>query len=348
MQFLEVYGIKKISEYYHKLESQKRTNETFHSIKDLFASNHLYVVTIFAFIVGAGLTFPVIWLELKLDIFNFDHIDWINIFLYVLALIVLVGLEFYFLFLLGFYSIAFHIYHLQHIEEMGNGHIDDEEFLRVFSRTIMELPEPKENTRKYNINHHEISNRDIVIFSILYKVKVVVSNFVLKFVARKVLTRTSFRVYSPYIATVGTGAWDAFVLYKSIKYSQYKIMVRYTIDQLLKHQEILFQDDNNIKAILARYYHYSEYNNNFDYFLASIYSIRPFEYDKEMYLAQDVFDKCSPKLLSLLYSFKAEINSRREKEIIRQLGITEEIKKIRNALKAGNTTYLNEYILQMT
>jgi len=230
------------------------------------------------------------------------------------------------------------------MKEIRSKHITDEAFLRVFSRTIMELPEPRENTRRYNINHHEITNRDIVVFSLFYKLKVVVSNFVLKFIARKVLTRTSFRLYSPYVAMVGTGVWDAFVFYKSIRYSHYKIMVRYTIDQLLIYKRELMLQDENIKAILSRYYYYSEYNNNLDYFLGTLQKQKPFAFSKEEYLDENVFKKCTQKLLVLLFCFKVEIHSKREKDIIKKIGNAEEFKRLRRALKEGNIEYIREYV----
>ena len=343
MSVLEEFGISKIQKYYSRLQQKKQVS-SFQTISELFASKHIYFVTFLAFLVGAILTFPIIWLELKYEIFNFEHINLEHIGIYVLALILLVGLEFYLLFLLGFYSIAYHLYHLHFIEEIGEHNLSEDEFLRTFSRTIMELPEPKHHNNTYNIQHHNISNRDIILFSLLYKLKVIVSNFLLKFVARKLLTRSSFRVYTPYIATLGTGIWDAFVLYKSIRYSQHKIVIHYVINQLLAHHKETLSQENNLKAILARYHYLSQYSYNFDYILTTLQEVCPINYTQEEYLEEDVFRNCSPELLVLLFSFKAEFHTGQERKLIATYVDKKRLKTLRKAIKKADLSTISSYL----
>jgi hypothetical protein len=344
MKFLEVFGINKIEEYYKKIENRNKNAKKYFSIESLFSSSHLKFMVFLAFLIGFGLTIPLIWLELKLDIFNFSSINYLNLTIYLFSLTILIFLEFYLLFILGFYTIAYIIYHLKYFDEMHISAITQCDFLALFSRTIMELPEEKEKGEKFNINHHELSNKDLLIFSLFYKMKVVASNFILKFLSKRILTRSSFRVYSPYIAAVGTGAWDAFVFHKTIKHAKYKIMVRYTIQQLIVHKKSLITNEHNIKAILARYHHYSEYNNNLSYLLSTISQYTEIDYTKDDYLDEKTYIQCNKNLLILLFSFKESIHNKYERKLINSIASISQIKVLRTALSSGDIKYINTFI----
>ena len=339
MKILEDWGTKKIQIFYKYLQ---KNPTKFTSATELFKSKKLIYFSAIAFMIGFVLTIPIIYIELKFDIFNIDDMNMENILFYVFIFTVLVFFEFYLLFLLGFHMIAYYIYNFYHINNRVMSDVTEKEFLGMLSRTIMELPEKSEE--KYNIGHHKNQNVDLIAIGILYKLKVVVSNLLLKLLARRVLARTAFRLYTPYIAAVGTGVWDAIIFYKTIKHSQYKIMVRYTILLLLDRKKDELMKSENVKAILLRYHHYSEYNNNFDFLLSEIHKETSFNYEKESFLEEDVRSKCNQKLLLLLYSFKEKMHTKEENEKVRGIWDSDLLKEIRTALKNGDTAYLESFI----
>ena len=339
MQIFEAWSIRTIEKYYALHEGSQ---PVYDSLKALFTSTRLRYFTVFAFLIGFVLTIPIIYMEIHWKVFAFDTVSMENLLRYFFWLTVLIVIEFYLLFALGFYLLSYYIYHIYHMYRDEVGYIKEEAFLAMLGRTVMELPE--KNIVKFNVDHQEHSDRERLMWALLYKIKVVLTNVVLKFAMKKILTRTSFRVYSPYVAALGTGAWDAFVFYKTAKESHYKITVRFVILYLLAHKRELLLKEVHLKAILARYFYYGEYNNNFDFFLTKLYEIQPFHYTKEEYLAASVIQKSDPELLLLLYAFKEKMHGKREKEITRSLEQDAELLRLRSAFRSGDLAYLYAYV----
>jgi len=335
----ETWGIKTIEKFYEKHD---RSTVRYVSLKALFASKILNYFTVISFLIGFFLTIPIIYMEINWQVFEFDTVSASDLFWYVIWLTVLVFLEFYLLFMSGFYILSYYIYHIYHIYNDEVGYIKEEAFLAMLGRTVMELPE--KNIVKFNINHKEHSDTDRLIWAMLYKVKVVLTNVVLKFTMKKILTRTSFRIYSPYIAALGTGAWDAFVFYKTAKESHYKITVRFVILYLLKHKIDFLLRDEHIKLILARYLYYGEYNNNFDFLLTKLYTHKTFSYNKEDYLNISIVKSSNKKFLLLIYAFKEKMHGKIEKNIYKDINNENQIKVLKKAFQSGDLDYLYKYI----
>ncbi|MEA2047734.1 MAG: hypothetical protein U9O64_04725 [Campylobacterota bacterium] len=341
MNILENWGMKKIEVFYEKWDTQNYFTSTEH----LFKSPVLRYGTFVAFVIGFVLTLPIIYMEIEWKIFDLNAFNPLNALFYGIGLLVLICLEFYLLFLLSFYLLSYYFYHLYHISPQENM-MQERAFIAMMSRTVMELSEG--HVQKFNIDHKELNDKQIALLALVYKMKVVVTNAVLKFVAKKALTRTSLRLYTPYVAALGTGLWDAFVFYRVIKDAQYKIMVRYTIRYLLEHKKYLVSQEYNIKAILSRYYHYGEYNNNLDYLLEEIYRCKVFDYKKTDFLKDEVYEKCDEDFLLLLFAFKEKIHSQKERKIIQRINKNKTIKSIRKALQQGDMAYLKGYIDRLT
>lgn len=340
MKILEDYGMQQIKYFFNII--QKKDLRSYLSVQELFKSMQIYYITTVAFLIGFILTVPCIWIEIEYDIFNTDSLNYTHIFYYSLYLVLTIFIEFYLLFNLGFYTIAYYVYHLQKIDDIDALHLKRDEFLSLFSRTIMELPEHQQTT--YSIKHSEITNIDIVAVGLLYKAKVIISNFVLKIVFKKLLARSTFRVYSPYVAAVGTGFWDAYVFYKTIKHSQYKITVRYAIEYILQNRRDIFANEDNIKAVLAKYYRHSEYNNNFEYLLNEISKENSVEYSKESYLDENIYKNCNQRLLILLFCFREKLYTLKERREIKKIGNSEKILKLKAHFKDGDTENIKKYI----
>jgi hypothetical protein len=344
MNSLEIWGISKIKELFYKIDDK----HYYHSIEELFSSNKIWLYTFLAFLVGLLLTIPIIYIEIEWHIFKYDTFDLKSIIIYTLWLTILILLEFYTLFILSFKLLAYYFYHLYKINnqhKIDYPSIEEKDFVAMLTRTVMEFSHGYEEN--FNVNHKEVKNRDIFIIGILYKLKVVISNFILKFIAKKILTRTSLRLYTPYIASIGTGLWDAFIFYKVIKNTHYKIMVRYSILYLIRKDINYILTDNHIKAILARYYYYGEYNNNISYLLHSIYQINKFSFSKEEYLKQDILDKIPKEFIIFLFATKDTLLSIKERRLIKDINQNNSLQKLQNAFRKGDYNYIMRYVDNM-
>ncbi|MEA2028998.1 MAG: hypothetical protein U9N49_08485 [Campylobacterota bacterium] len=334
MKILEDWGIAKVN-YFYRWFAKNQTKH-YDRIDTLFHAKIIYLPIFLAFVIGFVFTLPIIFFELLLDVFNQPTLQSVTI--YLLVTTASVFLEFYFLFLLGFITLAYYIHHLYLIDE-EHWHISQEEFVATLVRSVMELPEKK--IINYNLNPYEYQETRIILLSLIYKAKVILTNMIAKFIVKKALSRSSLRIYSAYVAALVTGIWDALIFLKTIRESRYKIMIRFMILYLVEHKKELLLEDQSIKIILFRYYYFGEYNNNFDRLLQEIYSLKAFEYEKDIYLNSS---PSNSKLLALLFAFKFRTFSSKERAIMQEFDILQEVKTLRKMIKKSNIKSLQEYI----
>ena len=340
MKIFETWGVHKIIYFF---EIHQKSKHHYHHINELFTSKRNYYFSMVAFFIGMLMTLPIIYVEVEYDVFNMHHMNLEIIWGYIALVVLFVFLEFYLLFLLGFYLLSYQLYHVLEIYKKSHIHtMEDREFLAMLVRTVMELPEPE--IVRYDINHKENGDQEWFMWAFFYKLKVVMTNFILKFIVKKALTRSSLRLYTPYVATLGTGAWDGIIFYRTIKDSQYKIVVRLILLYLLEHKSILLSQENYIKAILIRYFHYGEYNNNFDYLLSEIYAISSFDYVVLDIVKEDILKEVNNSFLLLLYALKEKKYTKKEKLIIEQLSNKEEFNLLKKSLRRADFNYLYNYI----
>jgi len=337
MKILEEWGIKKVEFFYGWFAAKETKN--YKNIDALFHSKVINLPIVLAFIIGFVFTLPIIFFELLLDIFTQPTLQ--SVTLYLLVTTASVFLEFYFLFLLGFITLAYYIHHLYLIDK-AHWHISQEEFVATLVRSVMELPEKK--IIKYNLNPYEYQEARILLLSLIYKAKVILTNMVAKFIVKKALSRSSLRIYSAYVAALVTGIWDALIFVKTIGESRYKIMVRFMVLYLLEHKKELLLEEQSIKMILFRYYYFGEYNNNFDRLLQEIYSLKAFEYEKETFLNAL---PSHTKLFALFFAFKFKTFTSKEKALMQAFDILQEVKTLRKMIKKSEMSSLQEYIKAM-
>ena len=336
MKVFEHWGVEKLLTY---LSLHQKQDTPYRDINALFDTKKIYLFSFFAFLVGLLMTIPIIYMELEYHIFSFDTVSVWLLVGYLVVFLFFVFLEFYLLFLLGFYLLSYFIHHLVILyNEKHTEHIQEKGFLMMLVRTVMELPEP--DIIRYNINHKEDKDNALLVWTLLYKLKVIMTNLVLKFVAKKAFTRTSFRLYTPYIAALGTGLWDGIVFYKTMRHSQYKLMVRLVVIYLWEQKKALLMQESYTKVLLARYFYYGEYNSNLDYLLTQIYETQAFTYSSEAYKEEESLHKVDKNFIALLYALKEKRYTKKEREVIAMLGIKEQERVISKALKRGDFTYL--------
>jgi len=329
MQRLSQWGISKVY-FFYNLSKRKRK---YSSIRELFNSKIIYIPIFLSFLTGFIFTFPIVYFEISLSENNFYQL-----FSYFVVMIISVFLEFYFLFLLSFATLAYYTYHIYQINQDKYG-ISEYEFVSSLVLTVMELP--PEKIINYNLNPYEYVQHRVILFSIIYKAKVMMTNFVAKFILKKALSRTALRGYSAFIAMPITGLWDAIIFHSTISKSKYKIIVRIIALMLLKERLNLLE--SNIKLILYRYYYFGEYSNNLDFLLSNLYQNSKFDYSKEEYLNLNISEK-SQKLLALLFSFKESQFSPIEKEIMKKNKIFDEVKVLKKSIKYVELDSIRTYI----
>ncbi len=329
MQRLNKWGMSKVY-FFYNLSKKKRN---YSSVKELFNSKIIYIPIFLSFLTGFIFTFPIVYFEISL----YDN-NLYQVFSYFIIMLISVFLEFYFLFLLGFATLAYYTYHIYQINKDKYG-ISEDNFLSSLVLTVMELP--AEKIINYNLNPYEYVQHRVILFSLIYKGKVMMTNFVAKFILKKVLSRTALRGYSAFIAMPITGLWDAIIFHSTISKSKYKIIVRIIILILLKDKLNILK--SNVKLILYRYYYFGEYSNNLDFLLSNIYKNSKFFYSKEEYLNLNILEN-NQKLLAILFSFKESSFSPIEKDIMKKNKIFDDVKALKKHIKYVELDSIRTYI----
>jgi hypothetical protein len=332
LNHLEIWGLKKVTTFY-KLFSKPTTHYT--TIEKLFHAKIHYVPLMLAFSIGVVFTLPIVMYEVYFGIEM--HLE--SLLQYTLIIVLSVTLEFYFLFLLGFATLG---YYIANLHTLNREHRLGSNTLRSsLVRVAMELPEKK--IVAYHVDPYEYKEKRLFFLSLLYKLKVVLTNFVAKFMVRKVLSRSALRVYTPFISAPITGLWDAAIFWQTMKRARYKIVVRYITRMLLEQQRRLLEE--NIPLIQKRYYYFGEYESNLNYLLQNLYQSKPFHFTKEEYLTIACTEH---KLFTLLLAFKYTYFTQKEKRLAKELGIEQEVYLLQRHIKNAKLDFFQTYIANLT
>ena len=86
----------------------------------------------------------------------------------------------------------------------------------ALARAALELPSPP--TNPFGIDpYREVSNWRVVFATILYKLKISITNFVLRILIRRVGGRAIVKAYLTFTDVFVTGAWDALVAWRMVR-----------------------------------------------------------------------------------------------------------------------------------
>ncbi|HRI65782.1 MAG TPA: hypothetical protein PK156_16160 [Polyangium sp.] len=107
------------------------------------------------------------------------------------------------------------------------GHNASEEQAAVaaaLARAALELPNPTEST--FGVNpHREASKIKLLFASLLYKVKVSITNFAIKLLVRRIAGRALVRTWLlPFLAIPGTAAWNGIVCFIVLREARIRVM----------------------------------------------------------------------------------------------------------------------------
>jgi hypothetical protein len=235
------------------------------------------IALIIAFIIGCLATAPIVLFDIYYiqSLEEYFHINTLEIVLYYVVTIgVFIFIEFYFLFKIGFFIVAKLIYTLHNLKHTNQLDIDikDREFIDSLVRVSLEKPEPKRI--KFNLDPYKYKSKNYILMSIIYKLKVTLTNFVAKLILKRVLSRSALRGFVSLIAIPITGFLNAYVVKRKIDEVKMSLVSRVVIYKLLNNLKNKKLSDDEKALILQvtayRYLLYSEYNQNIDTLLSMI------------------------------------------------------------------------------
>lgn len=134
------------------------------------------------------------------------------------------------------------VHKLSHAAGLTLYKTDDDEskaVLNALVRAALELPNPREGL--YIDPHRESSKWKILVASIVYKLKITISNFVVKALVRRMLGRVGARAYLEFVAVPVTAAWNGIVCWWIMREARIRAMGPSAVEEMI---EIIFSTDD--------------------------------------------------------------------------------------------------------
>ena len=321
---MEKWAYNKIIKYLNLLKLRKTTIDIKKEIK---------ITVFYSFLIGAFATIPIVLSEIYFigNDFSLKNLDVLNIIIYIFILIVSVILEFYFLYIIGFKIISKIIFVENKLLKIK---INEDTFFQTLARSSIEYPEPNKNLYGINTSKYKSKNKFLITF--IYKIKIMLSNFILKLIIKKLLSRGAFRGLASFVAIPVTGLWDAFIVSKIIKEVKFKIKTNIKILKLLEIERKNIEEE--LKILSFRILLYGEYNYNLEYLLNEmIYknngNFKFIEDEVENYFNINFVKKENINFVIEIFSFKQKKLNKREIEFLEYNNILRETIKKQKDLK---------------
>lgn len=111
----------------------------------------------------------------------------------------------------------------------------DEALIDALARAALELPNPVDMTNGVN-PHREAKKWRLVLISLAYKAKVGVTNFMVKLLIRRVLSRVALRGflrYMPFVSLPVTAMWNGIVMWLVLREARIRAMGPSAIEELV-------------------------------------------------------------------------------------------------------------------
>lgn len=283
-----------------------------------------------SFLIGFTTTFVIVAFEIYLELLGENWLALDNLIKLLLLNIIFIGLELLLLFEIGFITTALLINRAS-----VENHLCDK-MKASLVRAVMELSEPIDNI--HGIKPYKELSKFRYIKVALYSGKDILSNFVIKAILQKSMSRSSVRVYIPLISTLITGFWDAWVQQKALREVRLRISARiYVLNQVAQHQQkqvSLTYRTALLRSIAVRQSYKQECDVNLELFYDEIYKQVPVtltDIESPTLLLQslsllnpteynDVID-----ILTTLLFFRQRLTAN-EKKLLVQCGIIEQQK----------------------
>jgi hypothetical protein len=182
--------------------------------------------------------------------------------------IISIAVEFYLLFIIAIKAV-------HEVSELINIHAHKKDFLQsgpfnvtnILARAALQLPDPE--MKILGIDPFEqVSKKNLLILGLLYKVRITLTNFILKFLLRKSFGETIGGISINYIALPVECFWNGMVIYRVVREARLRLfgfaLSNYIADNLL-HDHLIEQLSPEAKTgcvraignalVMARNYH---------------------------------------------------------------------------------------------
>ncbi|WP_411823721.1 LBF_2804 family protein [Leptospira sp. 'Mane'] len=227
--WLEKWGRKVLFSYAAR-QKEKKTNDQFNFRQS--SNQVIWEGTVLSFFIGFIPSALFVYVNFFLPAADESDLISKNLHIaYVLLLILFFTIiEFYLLFKLG-------LYESYRIAELANIELEDEPELvtpipGMLARIALEIPDPE--LRLFGIDPYQrLNRRTLALKTILYKIKVVLSNMAAKFLLKAVIGRGSLRIYIEYISAPITGFWDAYVTFLILKELRMRVITRKIAERII-------------------------------------------------------------------------------------------------------------------
>jgi len=130
----------------------------------------------------------------------------------------------------------------------------------ALARAALELPNPPQNP--FGIDpYREISKWRLVLATIFYKLKISLTNFILRIVVRRIGGRTIIKAYLTFTDVFVTGAWDAWVAWRMVRQARIRALGPSAGETLIRdilrgegkvRREVLFAMQRAVASTIVR------------------------------------------------------------------------------------------------
>jgi len=182
--------------------------------------NHIsFYAMLWSGLAGIACVFPMVWVDVRYQSTPwYIHYGWVAI-----ATIVFTLIEFYLLFLISLRSV-------HQVAELVNIHATKKEYqlsgpfsvIPILSRTALEINEPEMQILGIN-PFQKISRKNLLLLGVMYKLKIIVSNMVLKYGLLFLVGQHVFGIPILYEALLVECFWNMVVIHKVIREARLRL-----------------------------------------------------------------------------------------------------------------------------
>jgi len=213
---LENFGV-----YYLKtLQKESRKASPPLSDKELVAQVRWLTARgiILSALIGAASAF----VSVATDLYYENSNPWLHYGMLALNTLLATGVEFYFLFVIALRTVDA----IANLTETKytNEFTEDGPFniINILARAAMEIPDPP--IKVLDIDpFKEISKSRMVIAGFIYKMKIFLSNILMRVILQRLAGKSTVRYAKPWVSLPITGIWNAFILYKVSREARLRI-----------------------------------------------------------------------------------------------------------------------------
>ncbi|MCC5816444.1 MAG: hypothetical protein JJT78_16965 [Leptospira sp.] len=278
--FIERWGLKIIEFNIKKIATQSHRNI---ELKEFYSNANIIIrnSTLHSFLIGLIVTvFYVIAYLAVVEYYPSELIDFQDLNFYykwfwiLLVLGIFTYIELYLVYRVGLKAVCKMAYYVGF--DLSDDPILITKNKNILSRIALEIPDHR--LIVLGINPEKLLNKkSLFIKTIIYKAKIVASNFIAKLIVRRILARSALRAYSDFIIAPITGFWDGLVTYITLIEMRKRLFTRILAEDLLSNlinkcniHGIIFQE-LCMRAIASAVILNFKFHPNLEFLLLKLY-----------------------------------------------------------------------------